>query len=313
MKLKEVSFSEWILNQHLPPLVSEWIRVSIECEIGTEWTQISALDGLAEFHIFLGNGDDGEKNYRILGGNEQFTDSLSEAIGQDHISLNTRVNRIVSQPGKGVSVFFLEQTQNISSVIQAKYVISTIPLFRLFEIQFEPALSDKKRQAIASQGWGAYFKAHIFLPSIAEKFWNQKGNSLLPLLSDSPLGVIYNGNFDPQSKTKILSLLISGKDAEIFNMMPLDQVRIHLTDSLNHLWNGIQSMIQNMEFYRFHPRAIAAWPPRRSRFDALSNEIRRPENNIFLAGDFTESSHSDGALISSARAVKQILLIHPKN
>jgi monoamine oxidase len=62
-----------------------------------------------------------------------------------------------------------------------------------------------------------------------------------------------------------------------------------------------------MEFYRYHPRAIAAWPPGRSRFDELSNEIRRPENNVILAGDFTESSHSDGAFISAHRAVSYIL------
>ena len=62
-----------------------------------------------------------------------------------------------------------------------------------------------------------------------------------------------------------------------------------------------------MEFYRFHPRAIAAWPVGRSRFDEFSNEIRRPENNVYLAGDFTESSHSDGAFISAHRVVQAIL------
>src|SRR6185436_15597312 len=83
--------------------------------------------------------------------------------------------------------------------------------------------------------------------------------------------------------------------------------RARIANGLNELWPGIKNDIQGMEFYRYHPRAIAAWPPGRSRFDDLSNEIRKPENNLYLAGDFTESSHSDGAFISAERAVKQVL------
>jgi monoamine oxidase len=260
-------------------------------------------------HIFIGTG---EKSFRITGGNEKFTDAFANAVGREHISVNTRVNRIVSKPGQGVSVYYLDQTKNLSGVIHANYVISTIPLYRLFEVQFEPALSEKKRQAIASQTSGAYFKAHVFLPPTSEKYWTVQKSSILPILSDSDLGVIYDGNPDQKGKTKILSLLITGNFAEAFNMMPLDQVRSEISASLDKLWPGLAKEIKGMEFYRYHPRAIAAWPPGRSRFDELSEEIRRPENGVLLAGDFTESSHSDGAFHSSSRAVRQILKMRKK-
>jgi monoamine oxidase len=190
--------------------------------------------------------------------------------------------------------------------VRARHVVSTIPLFRLFEVQFEPALSEKKRQAIASQGWGSYFKAHVFLPPTAEKYWIKGELSSLPILSDSELGVIYDGNPDQAGKTRIVSLLVTGQHAEAFNLMNLDQVRTVITKGLEKLWPGVAREIKGIEFHRYHPRAIASWAPGRSRFDELSNEVRRPENGVHFAGDFTESSHSDGAFLSAARVVREI-------
>ena len=95
--------------------------------------------------------------------------------------------------------------------------------------------------------------------------------------------------------------------------MPLDQVRETIKKSIERFFPVITKEVKGMEFYRFHPRAIAAWPVGRSRFDELSQEIRRPEHRIYFAGDFTESSHSDGAFKSATRVVGQILEENKKN
>ena len=303
-KMKDVSFAQFVQGEKLPQKVSEWIRISLECEIGTHWDRISALDGLAEFHIFLGEG---EKCYRVKGGNDHFTDGMAKAVGLKNISLNQRVTRIASKNGM-VTVNYLDTQTNTNGVVKAKHVVNTIPLYRLFEVQFEPALSEKKRQAIQSMTWGSYFKVHVFLNPSADRFWNVNGNTILPILSDSSLGVIYEGTPDAgKNDPKIVSLLVHGDTAERYNLMPLDVVRAELMAAFDKLWPGFSKEVHDVEFYRYHPRAIAAWPVGRSRFDDLSNEIRRPENGIYFAGDFTESSHSDGAFISAARVVKQIV------
>ena len=309
LKLKDISFAQYVKDQQLAGKVSDWIRVSLECEIGTAWDRISALDGIAEFHIFLG---DGEQCYRVTGGNAKFTQALAKFAGGRNISLNHRATKVVSRGNWQVEVQFLDTESNESGLIRAKQVICTIPLFRLFEMQFVPPLSEKKREAIQTMTWGAYFKAHVFLPPKAARFWTRNGNSILPVLSDSDLGVIYDGNPHQDEPIKILSLLIYGDAAELYNLAPLDQTRAQISNGLEEMWPGIKGEIQSMQFYRYHPRAIAAWPPGRSRFDDLSNEIRRPENNTILAGDFTESSHSDGAFISAQRAVRYILQGRPK-
>lgn len=302
-KLKDISLAKWVLDQHLPPKVAEWIRVSLECEMGTGWDRISALDGLAEFHIFMGEG---EKSYRVFGGNDRFTEGLARVIGVNHLSVNKRVTQVSRTPEGPVTVSFLDTEKNINGTIRATHVVSTVPLFRLAEIQFIPPLSNKKREAVTSQSWGSYFKAHLFLSPKAERFWIGKKGSVLPILSDSDLGVIYDGNPDQKGGTRMLSLLITGDIAERFNMMPLEQVRAQILASFEKLWPGFSPEVKDVELYRFHPRAIAAWPVGRSRFDDLSQEIRRPEDHVYLAGDFTESSHSDGSFLSAERVVKQI-------
>jgi monoamine oxidase len=309
MKLKNISFGQYVKDLQLAGKVSDWIRVSIECEIGTGWERISALDGIAEFHIFLG---DGEQCYRVTGGNARFTQALAKFAGEKNISLNHRATKVVSRGNWQVEVHFLHTESNESGMIRAKQVICTVPLFRLFEMQFVPPLSEKKREAIQTMTWGSYFKAHVFLPAKAARFWTRNDASILPVLSDSELGVIYDGNPHQDEPLKILSLLVYGDSAELFNLAPVDQTRARIANELEAMWPGIKAEIQSMEFYRYHPRAIAAWPPGRSRFDDLSNEIRRPENNTILAGDFTESSHSDGAFISAQRAVRYVLQGLPK-
>ena len=309
MKFKDISFAQYVKGLQLPPKVGEWIRVSIECEVGTGWDRISALDGLAEFHIFLG---DGESCYRVEGGNENFTEALAKFAGARNISLNHRVTKVVSHGNRQVEVHFLHTESNESGIVQANQVICTVPLFRLFTMQFVPALSERKLEAIQTMTWGSYFKAHVFLPGRAARFWTTNNASILPVLTDSELGVIYDGNPHQDEPLKILSLLVHGDAAELFNLASSDQTRVRIVNGLDALWPGIKGEIQGMEFYRYHPRAIAAWPPGRSRFDDLSNEIRRPENSVILAGDFTETSHSDGAFISAQRAVRHILRGRPK-
>lgn len=305
LALKNRSFASWVREQVSSARVSEWIRISVECEIGTSWEQISAVDGIAEFHIFIGNHDKGEMSYRVVGGNEKFVDALANAAGRENISTNKRVKSVLKRKD-GIHIFYLDGTTNHSGRIIAQRVVSTIPLYRLFEVQFEPSISEKKREAISTQMWGAYFKAHVFLPAGSQKLWIKDKASALPILSDSELGVVYDGNPDQNGRSRILSLLITGRHAEEFNMSPMGDVRVKILAALEKLFPGIGKQVEGIEFYRYHPRAIAAWPPGRSRFDELSDEVRKPENGIYFGGDFTESSHSDGAFLSAKRVAAQI-------
>ncbi|MEW6057287.1 MAG: FAD-dependent oxidoreductase [Bdellovibrionota bacterium] len=302
-RLTELSFASWVLKQRLPKKVSDWIRISVEAEIGRPWNQISALDGIAEYSIFLGQG---ERAFQVIGGNQVLIQKLIEKIGADSISSNILVHRFEIKPNE-VLVHYRDRTTNEVRQINASFGVSTIPLHQLNQVQFSPALPQAKIEAIRTLKWGTYFKAHVIVSPEAEKYYSVSGQSLLPLLSDSDLGVIYDQLAEESSKTRILTLLLLGKSAQKLHHKSRTEAEEFIRGRLEQFWPGISSEIFGIELYADYPRSIAAWPPGRSRFDALSDAVRTPEHRFYLAGDFTRSSHSDGAVQSALDVIKDIL------
>lgn len=306
LSLQDISFADWINKTKLSKKTKEWIRISLQVEIGTEWDKISALDGIAEWHIFLGKG---ETPYELENGNESLPNALAEKIGKENIGLNMQVMKFNNNK-EGVEIEAMDTSDFKHYKYKAKYAVSAIPLYRLAELQFNPTLSQEKQDAISTQTWGSYFTAHVFMAPEAKKYWTSpKGESYLPILSDSQLGVIYSATESKKDNAFILNLLITGEAAEKFNYRAIlfESVRNDLNNEFNKIWAGSAKYIKKYQFYRYHPRAIASWPVGRSRFDKLSESIRKPQGNIYFAGDFTESSHSDGAVYSALRVVNDIL------
>ena len=317
MKLQDISFADWVRKTGgLPNKVQEFIRIESEPEYGTSWEAISALDGIAEWHIFSGKGS---PSFHVVGGNQRAALALAENIGPNRILLNQQVTNIQSLP-QGVVVTATDTADFKQHIYHAKYAVTTVPLFRLYEIQFDPPVSEEVNQAIQTQTWGSYFTAHVIVDAKASRFWAINGKSVLPIISDGPLGVIYGGNDEAGEsrtppETVMLNLLVNGNHAERFNARTggMDAIQALLIEEFEKIWPGFALHIKKMVFYRYHPRAIASWPIGRSRFDALSEAMRKPQGRIYFAGDFTEGTHSDGAAHSAIRVVQDILMREKEN
>jgi monoamine oxidase len=304
LALAELSFGKWLEDQKLPPRVGALIRATLEPEIGATLESVSAVDGISEWRIFTAPG---ARPHHVAGGNQRLIDGLAAHLGLDHLRLNTQVTNIAQTP-PGVELRALDTATFRNLRLNARAVVVAVPLYRLLELQFTPSLTEAHYQAIQTQSWGAYFTAHVALDPAAAKFWTVNGKSALPLLAGGSLGVLYSGASTADGKEILLNLLVHGPAAEGFNARTgsLDDVQSKLEESLEALFPGVRPMIHRWTFYRYHPRAIAAWPPGRSRFDALSELLRRPFGNLYFAGDFTESSHSDGAALSAKRVSEQL-------
>lgn len=302
--LMDVSFQDWLEKEPISPLARKMVKAVLEPEIGTSIARISALDGIAEWHLFAGKG---ATPHHCVGGNQKLTEALADAVGRDNISLNTQVTNITDTE-EGVEVRAVDTATFANRTFRARYAVTTVPLFRLFEIQFTPRLSDEVYRAVHTQSWGAYFTAHCILDKAAEKYWTVDGTSVLPILSGGALGVIYPGHTNEGSDTTMVNLLVTGSQAEAFNArtMSFDDVEKVLERTMESTFPGIGPMIRQWTFYRYHPRAIASWPVKRSRFDALSQGLRKAHGHLYFAGDFTESTHSDGAMKSAYRVSGQI-------
>ena len=306
LPLIEISFADWVHETSgLSPKTQEFVRIQTEPEFATSWTKISALDGIAEYYFLTGEG---QAPYHVVGGNQRAAQAIADFIGADKIHLNKLVTHIKSTD-TGVEVTASDMGTFQQQLYRAKYVISTVPLFRLNDIQFSPPLSRDRKEAIQTQSGGSYFTAHVLLDNKASHFWKTKGVSLLPIISDGPLGVIYEGMSEP-NKDAILNLLVNGSYADHFNSRVSggpEDVQETLTEAFEKQWPGFRPLVKQMTFYRYHPHAIASWPVGRSRFDSLSDSLRQPQGRIYFAGDFTEDTHSNGASLSAIRVVKDIL------
>lgn len=305
MALQDVSFADWIhASSGLSPKLQEFVRIETEPEYGTSWQKISALDGIAEWHLFSGQG---LAPRHVVGGNQRAAEAIADVVGRDNIRLNQLVTHIKSGDS-AVEVTATDQASFQQRIFRARYAITAIPLFRLNDIQFDPPLTPDRRQAIQTQSAGAYFTAHVRLDGNAAKFWKLDNESVLPILSDSPLGVVYEGHSEAGGDA-ILNLLVTGADADRFNSRVGSpaEIRESLLAAFERLWPGFRPSVKQMTFYRYHPRAIASWPVGRSRFDRLSEALRQPQGRVYFAGDFTEDTHSNGAATSAIRVVKDIV------
>lgn len=304
MALKDQSFGDWVQKTSgLSPMAQEIVRIETEPEFATSWSKISALDGIAEWFIFSGEG---VVPWHVKAGNQSGVMAVANFIGKKAIELNKQVTHIKSTQ-HGVEVTALDTATYKQQTYKAKYVVTTVPLFKLSDIQFEPSLPDEQQQAIDSQAGGAYFTAHVIVDDKAKRFWSVDGQSILPILSDGPLGVIYEGDAK-KGHDAIINLLLTGQYAQQFNSR-LSNTRVMrqaITEAFEKQWPGFSVFIKQMIFYRYHPYAIASWPVGRSRFDLLSDSLRRPYGRIYFAGDFTEDTHSNGAANSALRVIHQL-------
>jgi monoamine oxidase len=306
-RLQSISFGDWVAEARLPKRASEWLRLTLECEVGTDWKGFSGLSGLLELGAFLG---DGEPNYHVRGGNARLVEALAGSVpGPKTLSATvTAVERWTDAEGKTrVRVSSLRggriETQ------EAERVIVAVPFYRLHQIRFEPPLSEAKWQGVLTLGRGQYTVVHLLLDKEARAIWAPRGaRSPFPVLTDGDLGVVY-GVMHPTSAREpleVFSLLVHGAAAGAFHMIPRELKVRQLVGALERFWPGLGAHVHSSQVFTYHPAAIPVWPPGRSPLDAASRALRVPELGLVLAGDYLVGAHADAAARSGEWAAARV-------
>jgi monoamine oxidase len=159
---------------------------------------------------------------------------------------------------------------------------------------------------------GSYVKVHFRVSPKASSLWEVDGENVLTLLSDSPAGSIYDVTElqarEEQPRDRVLTLLLHARFAREVMNLPADEVREKSIVALDALFPGVRQHIRSAEIF-VYPQAVAYWPLElgRSRFDELAHELRRPQGRLYIGGDTTENSHSEGAVIAALRIARQII------
>jgi monoamine oxidase len=290
----------------LPPPVADWIRLTLECELGTDWRHFSALAGLLELGAFLG---DGEPCYHVRGGNGRLIAALAAAPGGTKLlsATVTAVERWRTPDGATRARVSYLRGDHAASV-EGDRVVLAVPFFRLHQIRFEPPLSDDKWQAILTLDRGQYTVVHLLVDRDAQATWLVNGQSPFPVLTDGPLGVVYGVMHDspPSQPLQVFSLLVHGSAAAAFHMVPRDVKLREIRAALDRLWPGLSAHVRGAEVWSYHPAAIPVWPPGRSPLDGPARSLREPELGLYLAGDYTLGAHSSAAAESGQAAAARI-------
>lgn len=309
-RLMRVSFADFVKQAKLPKRVSEWIRVTVEPEMAIEWDKISALDGIDEVRLFLDTPEGfGEMNYHVAGGNTRFVEALCARLSPEQVMTQARVTAI-EQTASGVKLRVLEKDRRYLDVT-GRIAVVTVPVSHIGRIQFSPPLSPEKWQAIRTTRMGSYVKLHLRLAPEASRLWTLNGENILTLLSDTPAGSIYDVTdlqADQQGREQVLTLLVHARFARDLVNLPVDEMRERSAEALDRLFPGVRRYIRSAEIF-VYPQAVAYWPLvlGRSRFDDLANELRRPQGRLYIGGDTTEDSHSEGAVVAALRMARQIV------
>ncbi len=299
--LLAVSFADWVHGFKLPKKVENWIRLTIECELAIDWEHFSGAIGLEEFGFFLGKG---MPNYHAKGGNVKVVEALIGAIKGPKLlsSAVMEIDRFGSPSTPRVRVRFVRGGHAES--VEADRVVVAVPFVRLHQIYFDPPLPPEKWQGVMTLLRGQYTVVHLLIDKAARDKWLVDGKSPFPILADGPLGVIYGVMHEspPGESLEVFSLLVHGTQASAFHMVPRDLKIAEIKTELDKLWPGLSAHIRGSYVYTYHPASIAVWPPGRSPNDATGRKLREPDRGVYLAGDWTVSGHSNGAVESALSA-----------
>jgi monoamine oxidase len=300
-KLQNISFAAWLRAGKLPRKVSELLRLTIEVELAADAESFSALVGLLEYGVFLGEG---ERAYHVTGGNARLIDALVGALRGEK-TLSARVTRIERGPDKARVTYIKDQRV---TTLEADRVVVAVPFFTLHMIHFDPPLDRERWQAILTLNRGRYTVVHLLMKKEARKLWMVDDVTPFAMLSDGPLGVIYGVQEDAPADVpyEIFSLLIYGQAANEFHMVPRETKIRELLGKLDEHWPGLSRHVVSSEAYTYHPGSVALWPPGRSPLDDRARLLREPEKGMYLVGDWLWNAHSDGAARSGISAAQRI-------
>ena len=301
-KIQDMSFAEFLKARKLPAKVEQAVRLTIEVELATVAEKFSALSAILEYRTFLFGG---EKNYHVPGGNSVIIGKLGEALKGPKI-MGATVTHVVRRQENGHLLAEVTYLKNSTEQkIQADAVVMAVPWVMLHQIQFEPALTEPQLKALARLGRGQYTVIHMLLDKAVAGLWAQADP--FPVLSNAELGVIYGPHAtDTKGAEIVFSFLIYGPEAEAYHMAPRDVKRDEVMEGMDAIWPGFSKYVHQTFFYSYHPAAVTYWPKGRSPLDELSEAVRTPNQGLFLAGDWTESSHAEGAVHSALLTVDKV-------
>ncbi len=313
--LTKVSFKDFVEGDGLPHKVSEWIRVTVEPEMAIEWDQISALDGIDEVRLFLDTPDGfGEKNYHVAEGNTNFVNALASKLEPSQILTNARVTAIEQDaagraPARSGGRPSLRRGDGKDG---GRHRAGQPP--RPHPVH--AAAVGREAQGDRDDAHGQLHQGPLPRRPRRRKAVDGRRRKHADAALRQPSRQHLRRHRPAERSRRRRRRRARGRPhpaaARALRPHADEPARRRDPREMRRCPRGAlprpPRLPPHAEIF-VYPQAVAYWPLEhgRSRFDDLANELRRPQGRLYIGGDTTEDSHSEGAVVAALRISKDII------
>lgn len=271
-------------------------------------TEIKAMDAI----VWLGNQRlDGNwrRTYAIPGGNDQLTDAFVQDLGENVIVTGARVEQIKSHDDK-VTVRFVSNDGECHT-IDGSYAVCSVPHKILTEIDFQPEISQTKRDAVTTTGM---FKCTRLNFQFSRRFWNldEGVKGLIVACTDTPIERLWDLTALQSGDQGILTAYVQDNNAAMLDELHSEDARIEFgLQQIEKFFPTARQYFEKGRSFSWHkqPGTNGGWPAFVPGQTAKIAALGRAEGRVRFAGDHTcvYAGWAQGALESAHFAVAEIV------
>jgi len=303
-----MTLQSWINQQMRFKTARKLFGIASEAIWAAHPNEISMLHALfytksgRDFDTLM-NVKNGAQEERILGGAQTLAIKMADALPENTILLNHRVDAIV-QDEHGVEVTGKDFHYHASKIIVA------IPPTLTHKIRFSPALPANRQQLVQRMPMGSVWKCY----AVYEKpFWREKGLNGLAASDEGYVSVTFDNSPKDGSKGIMMGFVLANQ-AKAFSLLSEQQRREVVLKQFGQFFG---EEAQTPLFYvdkswaeeEFSGGCYAGLMPTGA-WTSLGKHLREPVGNIHWAGTETAeiwNGYIDGAIRSGERVVSEIL------
>ena len=298
-RIGRLSVADWLKSIDAEP----WLTSRFRGLRGLFLADPEDLSLLAIVDFFGGGGFGGlGKMHRLQGGNDRLPAAMASRLASS-VRLRTVVRRVRATT-RGVTASL--QTDSGIDQLAADYVVVAVPATLAREIDFDGALPDPQRDAIAKLRYGRATRLAI---QFARRFWRKRGRPNA-FGSDQPTGAVWDGNEEQKGTPGILSLLAGGNASRDLQAILDDEGLPGVTKRLRFLGVPARSLAFQKVTWEDDPWARGGYSYFDPAFDpSLRDWLARPAGRIVFAGEHTSikwQGYMNGAVESGRRAAAEI-------
>lgn len=299
LELDKMDWWRYLVNNGISDFDLAIRELADSTDFGESIRHVSAFAALAEY---AESSPKNEMDLKIRGGNGKLAEALANEVGSQHILLNQKVTRVMQQ---GKSVTAVTET---GQQYTAARLICTLPTLAIQKIQWEPAFSGERVEALNALQYARICK-NAWVSNT--KFWKDPA---FDMLTDSTSHYYYHATknqVDQSSKGVFISYSIGDK-ADVMSRMTEEIRRTEIVETLQPAFGDVSAYLEKQVLYHwgndeFSKGAYAMYGV--GQWFGLMPVLRAPWKNILFAGEHLADwqGFMEGAINTGEAAAEELM------